>query len=214
VTTAAYSLIADLSPIGPDYIPGHAHADTLSFELSIEGQRIFVNSGTSEYGVSEERLRQRSTPAHNTVSVNGMNSSEVWSGFRVARRAKIISREVDTLKKVFSAAHDGFKQQGIDCIHERRWKVGMRVIEVSDFLHGRWKHAEGYLHLHPDVRVNMMSSSSAVIHINSLPITIELFGGELSTEPSTWHPQFGVVLPNQKIVYRFLDSKVKLKIYW
>ena len=44
-------LIFDASPIGPDYIPGHAHADTLSFELSIDAQRVFVNSGTSEYGL-------------------------------------------------------------------------------------------------------------------------------------------------------------------
>ena len=25
-------LIADIGNVGPDYIPGHAHADTLSFE--------------------------------------------------------------------------------------------------------------------------------------------------------------------------------------
>ncbi len=26
--------ILDLAKVGPDYIPGHAHADTLSFEMS------------------------------------------------------------------------------------------------------------------------------------------------------------------------------------
>ena len=80
--------------IGPDYIPGHAHADTLSFELSLSGQRIFVNSGISEYGLSEERLRQRQTKAHNTVSVNDLSSSQVWSGFRVAKRASLKNRIV------------------------------------------------------------------------------------------------------------------------
>ena len=50
-------LIADLARIGPDYLPGHAHADTLSFELS-QKERVFVNSGTSEYGLGAERLRQ------------------------------------------------------------------------------------------------------------------------------------------------------------
>jgi len=32
-------LIADVGKIGPDYLPGHAHADTLSFEFSLQGQR-------------------------------------------------------------------------------------------------------------------------------------------------------------------------------
>lgn len=49
--------------MGPDYLPGHAHADTLSFEWSLFGQRVLVNSGTSEYGLSPERLRQRGTTA-------------------------------------------------------------------------------------------------------------------------------------------------------
>ena len=41
-TEGAVALL-DLAPIGPDYLPGHAHADTLSFELSIAGRRVLVN---------------------------------------------------------------------------------------------------------------------------------------------------------------------------
>ena len=44
--------LLDVAPIGPDYLPGHAHADTLSFEISLFGQRILVNGGTSEYKIS------------------------------------------------------------------------------------------------------------------------------------------------------------------
>ncbi len=80
-------LIADVGAIGPDYLPGQAHADTLSFELSLHGRRAIVNSGTSTYETDAERLRQRGTAAHNTVVVDGADSSEVWSSFRVARRA-------------------------------------------------------------------------------------------------------------------------------
>ena len=79
--------LLDVAPVGPDYLPGHAHADTLSFELSLFGQRVLVNSGTSQYEAGPERSRQRGTAAHNTVIVDGHDSSEVWAGFRVARRA-------------------------------------------------------------------------------------------------------------------------------
>lgn len=82
-------VIFDAANVGPNYIPGHAHADTLSFELSIGVERVFVNTGISRYGSDHKRLQERSTAAHNTVEIDGLNSSQVWSGFRVAKRNKI-----------------------------------------------------------------------------------------------------------------------------
>ena len=49
-------LLIDVAPIGPDYLPGHAHADTLSYELSLSGKRVLVNSGTSRYGSGREEI--------------------------------------------------------------------------------------------------------------------------------------------------------------
>jgi uncharacterized heparinase superfamily protein len=86
--------LLDVAPIGPDYLPGHAHADTLSFELSLFGQRVIVNGGTSRYGTGPERLVERGTAAHSTVQIDGADSSEVWGGFRVARRARPFAVEV------------------------------------------------------------------------------------------------------------------------
>src|SRR5271157_263629 len=76
-------ILFDAGPVGPDYQPGHAHADTLSFELSHRGQRLLVNSGISTYECGAERQWQRGTAAHNTVRVDGCDQSEVWSAFRV-----------------------------------------------------------------------------------------------------------------------------------
>ena len=89
-SSAGNKLIFDAAAVGPDYIPGHAHADTLSFELSIGRERVFVNTGTSQYGSNLARHSERRTAAHNTVEVNNADSSEVWSSFRVGNRAKII----------------------------------------------------------------------------------------------------------------------------
>ena len=58
ISQAEQFAVLDVANVGPDYIPGHAHADTLSFEWSLKGQRLLVNSGTSVYGLGEERLRQ------------------------------------------------------------------------------------------------------------------------------------------------------------
>ena len=63
----------NVGSVGPAYQPGHAHADTLSFELSVDGLRWFVNTGVSGYGVTADRSYERSSEAHNTVVVDGMD---------------------------------------------------------------------------------------------------------------------------------------------
>ncbi len=104
--------LLDVAQVGPGYQPGHAHADTLSFELSLYGQRLLVNSGTSLYGEEAERQRQRGTAAHNTVEIDGEDSSEVWAGFRVARRARPVGLAIWRRETacVVRCAHDGYRQ--------------------------------------------------------------------------------------------------------
>ena len=82
----AYVLLAKCGAIGPSYQPGHAHADTFTFELWRGTEKIVTDTGTDRYVVDAERLRQRGTAAHNTVVIGGRNSSEVWGGHRVGRR--------------------------------------------------------------------------------------------------------------------------------
>ncbi len=128
--------ILDVARIGPDYLPGHAHADTLSFELMIDGFPVFVNLGTSCYGNSERRIFERSTKAHNTLVVDDENSSEVWSGFRVARRAKpeliCIDQKSEGLSIV--AEHDGYKRLTKPIVHKRVWQFAKNRLTVTDIL--------------------------------------------------------------------------------
>jgi uncharacterized heparinase superfamily protein len=71
-------LIVDCGPVGPDYQPGHSHCDTLSFELSLGGRRVIVDSGCCQYEDGEIRRYNRGNLGHNTVTVDGENQSEVW----------------------------------------------------------------------------------------------------------------------------------------
>ena len=61
--------VLDVGSIGASYIPGHAHADTLSFEASFL-KRFFLNLGVSTYENSYRRILERSTKSHNTVEVD------------------------------------------------------------------------------------------------------------------------------------------------
>ena len=91
--------------------------------MSICDQRVFVNSGTSEYGLSSRRLNQRKTFSHNTVEVDGKDSSLVWSGFRVANRARVIARHAEIKDNhciELNASHNGYKSLFFGCNHKRK----------------------------------------------------------------------------------------------
>jgi uncharacterized heparinase superfamily protein len=217
VKSEYFTLIADIGEVGPSYQPGHAHADTLSFELTFLSKRIFVNSGISEYGVGKERLRQRKTAAHNTVVVNRLDSSQVWSGFRVAKRAKIIERALfqqgdDVVS--FSGAHNGFEQQGVKCIHKRMWTVEPQKILISDMLLGDYDEGVGYLHLHPDVVISEFSNTQVKLLSGEHYIILNITGAEVKIEETTWHPEFGMTIKTKKISLTFIENKMSVEIYW
>lgn len=185
-------LIADIGNIGPDYLPGHAHADSLSFELSIKGQRVIVNSGTSEYGVSKERLRQRSTSAHSTIELDGKSSSEVWSGFRVAERARITEVGIiDEGNKVeFSVVHDGYTSISSKPLHKRKWKVNDRFIEILDEVTGSQNSVLLRYYLHPDILIEMLDGY--ILLSTSLGKLAKIRTDQnLKVVDSTYHDKFG-----------------------
>lgn len=154
-------LIADVGEIGPDYLPGHAHADTLSFELSLAGERVLVNGGTSTYEANAERLRQRGTAAHNTVVVDGKDSSEVWSAFRVGRRAHPINVTwgEDNEGLWLRAAHDGYAHLPGSPIHHREWRLSEHGLIVTDRIDGNCEHAEARFRLAPAWRIDATSDA-------------------------------------------------------
>ncbi|MBC7900373.1 MAG: alginate lyase family protein [Saprospiraceae bacterium] len=92
---------------------GHAHADSLSFVLSFNGQPIFVDSGTYKYS-SDPQAREmfRSTPAHNCLTVNGESSSVTDGPFSWASAAnsKLLEWRDDSDCVHFRGTHDGFER--------------------------------------------------------------------------------------------------------
>lgn len=194
-------VIADVAAIGPDYLPGHAHADSLSFELSLHGQRVLVNSGTSIYGVGLERLRQRGTAAHNTLRLDGADSSEVWSGFRVARRARTsVNPFVEGDNLSLEAVHDGYKRLSGRPTHRRIWDLGSHGLQVRDVVEGGGNHfVEIFFHFHPDIRLEEVRAATFLARWDGGRSMLELQGDKKLTwqiVPGFWHPYFGMSVPN------------------
>lgn len=208
--------LLDLARVGPDYQPGHAHADTLSFELSLFGQRIFVNSGTSQYGDDAERHRQRSTSAHNTVEVDGENSSEVWSGFRVAHRAYPVLELFDDQsdKVLIQASHTGYLRLKGRVLHRREWLFESGHIGLLDKVEGEHGVAVARLYVHPNIRFIEEQGRFIARLGGGGCVAVEFKGGASRLVRSNWHPEFGKSIENQCIESVFRNGDLTTHIYW
>jgi uncharacterized heparinase superfamily protein len=211
-------LLFDAAPVGPDYLPAHAHADTLSFEMSLAGQRVFVNSGTSLYAEGKERARQRGTKAHNTVLINEQDSSEVWGSFRVAKRAYPhnirLSHQAD-MQQV-SASHNGYTRLRGQPVHTRSVTLRPHGCVVADQIAGTFQRAQSRFHFHPAVEVSVDASGlQGTCHIpDGQILRWHAQGGTAHVEPSTWHPAFGVSIPNQCLTLEWNGDRCHLEILW
>jgi len=163
-------LIMDVGDIGASYIPGHGHADTLSVELSLFSQRVLVNLGTSEYGFSDRRHFERGTSAHSTMEINDRNSSEVWDGFRVGRRAVVDKLSFGKENSVI-ASHNGYKHLPEAPRHIRKVVLKDQSVLIEDSVEGNYKNAKVYFHFHPSVKI--------ISDKNGLQGSIELLDGKI-----------------------------------
>ncbi len=197
--------IFDAAPVGPDYLPGHAHADTLTFELSLGAERVVSNSGTSTYEVGRQRSFERSTRAHDTVEIDGEDSSEVWSSFRVARRARPLERSFERTGAGVRAAcaHDGYTRLRGAPVHRREVEVAVGGIAWADRVEGTGRHrVRGRLPLHPGVRASLAGSRAILSTGSGARLELRADGvAALELEGGTYAPCFGRVEPRQVIAW-------------
>src|SRR6185437_6121023 len=190
---AAVALL-DIGPIGPDYLPAHAHADTLSFELSLGARPVIVNGGTSCYGISAQRQRERGTAAHSTVQIGNADSSEVWAGFRVGRRAHPMELVVDEWD--VGCSHDGYRYLPGRPTHRRSWHFGDSELRVEDTVQPPSPVAVARYILAPDLRLHQDSSTAWRVLRGDAPVAaVEVMVGRASASQSQHAPQFGVLMP-------------------
>lgn len=140
-------VLVDVGNIMASYQPGHAHADTLSVVAEVDSKPFLVDSGITTYNKTARRQWERSTPAHNTVSIGDGSSSEVWGGFRVGRRAQVTLHS--DLPLSVDAAHDGY---GKSRCHRRGVTLHGRTLTVSDSVAGGVEAVARY-YFSPDIAV-------------------------------------------------------------
>lgn len=187
-------LIFDAGGIGPDHQPGHGHADSLSFEMSATGQRIFTDTGVFTYSEGPLRSYDRSTAAHNTVEIDGKDQSDLWAAFRCGRRVKPIEGvllerdDVRTLR----GAYRGPGQFLRLVFHRRTVKARVGLLSFTDELVSRGEH-DAILRLHVAPGLKAEKSGESVVLRDGPCAVARVAGDGLAWEVgvSPYHPEFG-----------------------
>jgi uncharacterized heparinase superfamily protein len=172
-------LCLDAGPDGAPYQGGHVHADALTFELWIEGERAVVDYGVSSYGRDAARAETRGTRVHNTVTVAGEDSSEVWSAFRVGRRAqaRILATGPTPNGVAIECEHDGYTWLAGRPVHRRQLVFTARALSIDDQVASATPYpAESRLRLAANARLRHES-------------------GAITSSDGWWHREFATPQP-------------------
>ncbi|MCP5405599.1 MAG: heparinase II/III family protein [Pseudomonadaceae bacterium] len=215
-------LLMNAGKVGPDENPGHAHADTLSFELSFMGEKLIVNNGTYAYQHAQRNL-WRGTSRKSTVTVDGENSAEVWSTFRVGRRPDTVTCEVRNLHEgdgAVQAGHNGYRHLGIRHARKVVLSADGTMLRGEDTLtrskRGRKAHKviAGFV-LAPDVACKLESDEQALLTLpNGKQARLAIRGGRLDSRTIPYAAHFGEEQETTQILIHTRLTGDSTKIEW
>ena len=200
-TPDGHYVVCDAGPIGPDYQPAHGHADLFSFELSLQGTRVVVDSGVSTYEPGPMRTYCRSTAAHNTVEIEGQDQVELWAAFRVGRRCRprdVAWRELPD-GFALSGRHEGYRHLPGRPTHARTFRWQRRgKLDIFDRVDAdRPLRCVARLHLHPECRISELGSEACIVTIPDGSVRVSWSGWMKAVEDeSCYCPEFGIEIPN------------------
>ena len=212
-------LIFDCGPLGHGP-SGHGHADSLSFQLSSRGFPLFIDPGTYSYNLDYAwRDYFRSTPAHNTITVDESDQSEMkdrmsWKTFASARCNFWLSTQSFDIA---DGVHDGYERLKAPVLHRRVifydkkdcWIIADRLQCSSDHVY------DFHLHLHPACtaaidhkksRVDICSAENKKISVHFIDDNrkseMMMFCGDEETKRGWYSESYGLKRPGQTIRWR------------
>ncbi len=206
-------LIFDCGPLGHGPA-GHGHADALSFQLCSDGINYLVDPGTYSYNLDYDwRDYFRSTPAHNTVTVDGLNQSEIndrmsWKIFADSKANMWLSTEWFDL---VDGEHDGYQRLNDPVKHRRIIFFNKRDYWIiADLLECSSEHTfDFHLHIHPDCvpvpdfenqRLEVRSKNNKKISVDFIndetcSASLKIFKGDEDTKLGWYSESYGTKKP-------------------
>ena len=197
----------------------HGHADALSIEFSLFGLRLFVNLGTSEYGQGARRDFERSTAAHSTLELNRENSSEIWSGFRVGRRARVSNVYIKSDESQYElvAQHNGYRYLSGRPVHSRRILFSEGELEIIDEINKNSHLGCVRFHIHPRIKLFIAECGSCgfLMFPDGSEVVWEADADLVFEEDNEYAWEFGKKIPMKTLVLQQNKSnRSTFKVKW
>ena len=150
-TPLEQKMVFDCGPLGYAKMAAHGHADALSLTFSVDGRDVLIDCGTFMYlGAGGDRDYFRSTRAHNTITIDGLDQSRMLGPFQWGARASCLLERIDEQPDFVSAqaSHDGYRSLNVQ--HRRRVELQQDLWHIKDFISGIGYHQiDAYFHLAP-----------------------------------------------------------------
>jgi hypothetical protein len=194
-------LTFDHGPLGMPPLHNHGHADALSITLSLEGVDLLVDPGTYRYnGAPAERRYFKSTPAHNTVTVDGLDQAVQETGFIWSKpyQSRVLRREHTEGGYLVEAQHDGYLRLKEPLRHSRAIHCFERGdLVLRDSFQGAGEHDFAlHYHLHPGAVVSREGLWWCIRREGCLVRMRLLACDELELIEGWYSPSYGIKRPS------------------
>jgi hypothetical protein len=155
-------LFFDAGPMGPESMPGHGHADALSFILYGGGRPLIVDPGVYSYHDTTWRDYFRSMAVHNTVTIDNTDPCVFWGSFRVAYPPR--ARLLEWSENQVVGEHEGYRRLKSPVLHRRKIQRNTSgEWELVDYFTGSGEHDFALnLQFAPGAKAGMSSLNSEV----------------------------------------------------
>lgn len=174
------SAFFDCGEHGFKSIAAHGHADALGITLRAFGEDVFVDPGTYDYFTFPEwRSYFRSTRAHNTVEIDGVDQSVMQGPFLWGKRAnaRCLHWEAHPSGGRVTASHDGYSRLSDPVVHRRTLELQGEelALAVTDELECSGSHrATVYFHLSEHCEIDRVSPTTYNIRVGGGSLRLEL----------------------------------------
>ncbi len=179
----------DCGELGYPLMASHGHADLLSITLSVDGIDFLIDPGTYLYHTGNEwRNYFRSTSAHNTITINNENQSEIKGPFMWGRRPVGRINKWDTsIEKDYAIA--SYDNSGVSHKRSVYFNKKETIWMIQDLVSANGKNTiKQYFHLSPDSIINRLSSNVVEVENQGIflymsldrDFSIEIRKGEIS----------------------------------
>ena len=186
-------LVFDCGPSCADSLPAHGHGDILAFEWDVEGRRIVVDAGVREYESGPERDWNRSTRAHNTVTVGNRDQCEFVRSFRVGHRAHGRCAEADLSESgiTVTGSYTSYSTDGQRVHHTRTISGTPSDFRILDHVTSRVSEpAVSRLLLHHECVVDPLNETCVDIVCGRIRIRL-VSESPVHISRAKWSPDFG-----------------------